>query len=241
MRNAPSTIIMASLLALATASPACIPTAAFAESANVAATEQHELVTQATFTAKRFADDPGISWVRRNVGTVKGIFIIPEQVKGAFMVGGAGGNGVMLARNQDGSWSYPAFYGTGSISFGFQAGGDVSEIVLLVMTEKGLNAFKNDSFKLGADISVTAGPVGAGAKAATADVLAFSRQKGLYGGVSIQGTVISARGEWNNAYYGQSVTPAQILFGKTVTNLDSDPLRQAVAALATPSQTSGMR
>jgi lipid-binding SYLF domain-containing protein len=233
---------MALLSALSAASPALLPQTAFAaEKASQAATEQQELISQAKFTAQRFENDPGIAWVRRNVGMVKGIFIIPEQVKGAFVVGGAGGSGVLLARRPDGTWSYPSFYGTGSVSFGFQAGGDVSEIVLLVMTEKGLNAFKNASVKLGADVSVTAGPVGAGAKAETADILAFSRQKGLYGGISVQGTVISARNEWNSTYYAKPVTPAQIMFGHDVTNPAAEPLREAVAALAMPQQTEGMR
>jgi len=230
-------LVMASVLALSTAAPAFAADTAPVKQSEAA--KQQELVTQARYTAQRFADDPGIEWVRRNVGTVKGVFIMPEQIKGAFMFGGAGGNGVMLAHKEDGSWSYPAFYGTGQVSFGFQAGGQVSELVLLIMTEKGLNAFKNTSLKLGADISVAAGPVGAGAKAATADVLAFSRQKGLYGGVSIEGTGITALNDWNAAYYGKNVTPAEILFGKAVSNSSAEPLRQAVAALSTPRQTTG--
>jgi lipid-binding SYLF domain-containing protein len=193
--------------------------------------KQQELVTEAQYTAHRFADDSGIEWVRKNVGHVKGVFIIPEQIKGAFMVGASGGSGVMLAHRKDGAWSDPGFYTMGSLSFGFQAGGEVSEIVLLVMTDKGLDAFKNTSVKLGADVSVAAGPVGAGAKAATADVLAFSRQKGLYGGVSVEGAVITTRDEWNTAYYDKPMTPGQLLFTKSPGNPNAEGLRREVAQL----------
>lgn len=194
-------------------------------------TKQHELVMEARATAQRFADDPGIEWVKRNVGRVKGVFIVPEQVRGAFMIGASGGSGVMLSRQSGNTWSYPAFYTMGSLSFGFQAGGKVSELVLLVMTDNGLDAFKDTSVKLGADVSVAAGPIGTGAKAETADILAFSRGKGLYGGVSLEGAVITARDEWNTAYYGKRVSPAQILFDRGTANADANPLRQAVAQL----------
>jgi lipid-binding SYLF domain-containing protein len=108
------------------------------------------------------------------------------------------------------------------------------------MTDKGLNAFKDTSVKLGADISVAAGPVGTGAEAQTADILAFSRSKGLYGGVSLQGAVITARDEWNTAFYGKPMTPSQILFQKTAIKPEAEPLRRDVARLfGGASQTTG--
>jgi len=241
-RNNSIALIAASVFALSSGLPAMAAestTKTKTEASSTAITKQQELVNEAQATAQRFADDQGIEWVRKNVGSVKGVFIVPEQVKGAFMIGGSGGSGVLLALHPDKAWSYPAFYTMGSLSFGFQAGGQVSELVLLVMTEKGLNAFKNTSVKLGADISVAAGPVGAGAKAATADILAFSRQKGLYGGVSVEGAVIGARNEWNEAYYGKALTPAQIVFDKTVHNPKADPLRQSVAELFSGSPPTG--
>jgi len=81
----------------------------------------------------------------------------------------------------------------------------------MVMTEKGLNAMLSTEFKLGADVAVAAGPVGASAKAQTADVLAFGRSKGAFGGVSIEGAVIAPRDKWNNAYYGKPAGPVEIL------------------------------
>ena len=93
------------------------------------------------------------------------------------------------------------------MSFGFQAGADASEVALLAMTDRGVNALLSTSVKLGADASVAAGPVGVGVRAATAtsasDIVSFSRSKGLYGGVSVDGAVVAPRGALNSAYYGQ--------------------------------------
>ena len=108
---------------------------------------------------------------------------------------------------------------------GLQIGADASEIILMVMTEKGLTAMLSTEFKLGADVSVAAGPVGASAKAQTADVLAFGRSKGAFGGISIEGAVISPRDKWNAAYYGKPVSPVDILVRRTVSNPQADSLR----------------
>lgn len=195
--------------------------------------EQQATVNKAVDTVKRFAADPDMQWFRNNVGRAKGILIVPVSVKGGFIIGGSGGIGVFLARGEANDWSYPAFYQLASVTFGLQAGGDVSEIMMLVMSEKGRNALLTREFKLGGEISVAAGPVGAGAEAQTADVLAFSRTKGgVYGGLNIEGSVVNPKDNWNGLYYGQPVTPSQILVGRTVTNPNADLLRTAVAAAA---------
>jgi len=114
-----------------------------------------------------------------------------------------------------GQWSKPAFYTIGGASFGLQIGGQASEVVLLAMTERGANTLMTNSFKLGADAGVAAGPVGMGAQAATAnlsaDILSFSRSKGLYGGISLDGAVVATRDALNDAFYGQKVTAVDIL------------------------------
>jgi SH3 domain-containing YSC84-like protein 1 len=195
--------------------------------------EQQATVNKAVESVNRFAADPDMKWFRNNVGKAKGILIVPVSVKGGFIIGGSGGIGVFLARGEASDWSYPAFYQLASVTFGLQAGGDVSEIMMLVMSEKGRNALLTREFKLGGEISVAAGPVGAGAEAQTADVLAFSRTKGgVYGGLNIEGSVVNPKDNWNGLYYGQPVTPSQILVGRTVTNPNADPLRAAVAAAA---------
>jgi lipid-binding SYLF domain-containing protein len=195
--------------------------------------EQQATVNKAVESVNRFAADPDMQWFRNNVGKAKGILIVPVSVKGGFIIGGSGGVGVFLARGEANDWSYPAFYQLASVTFGLQAGGDVSEIVMLVMSEKGRNALLTREFKLGGDVSVAAGPVGAGAKAQTADVLAFSRTKaGVYGGLNVEGSVVNPKDDWNNLYYGQTVTPSQILVSRAVTNPKAEPLRAAVAAAA---------
>ena len=193
--------------------------------------DQQELVDKCATTFRSLMADPNMGWLRTHIQSAKGIFICPKYMKGAFIFGADGGSGVLLGRdNRTGEWSYPAFYGMGSISFGFQAGAEVSEIVLLVMTDNGMDALLSTSFKLGADASVAAGPVGAGAKAQTTDILAFARSSGLFGGISIEGAVITSRDSWNRIYYGRDVRPVDIIIRRNVSNPGADTLRQLVAS-----------
>lgn len=193
--------------------------------------DQQQLVTEAQFTAQNFVGAPDLAWVHQNMGRAKAIMIVPQLVKGGFVVGGSGGSGVLLVHEQGNVWSYPAFFTMGSASVGFQIGGEVSEIVLMVMTDRGMNGLKNTNFKLGGDINIAAGPVGAGAAADTADIVAFSRSKGLYGGLNVEGAFISPRNDWNTSYYGKSVTSAEIIEGADVQNAGAEPLRDTVAKL----------
>ena len=110
----------------------------------------------------------------------------------------------------------------------------MSEVVIVVMTEKGLNSLLSSSFKIGGDASIAAGPVGAGAKSTvTADLISFSRAKGVYGGVNLDGTVVHTERRWNDAYYGgKNLLPPDILIRKTVQSPKSAPLLTAVARAA---------
>ena len=198
--------------------------------------EQQALVENANASAKRFSADPDMAWFREHLDDAEGLLIIPTSIKGGFIIGGSGGSGVMLARRPDIEWSYPAFYTMGSVTFGLQIGGEVQEIVLVIMSKAGRDAMLTNEFKLGADISVAAGPVGAGAKAQTADVLAFSRTKGgLYGGLNLEGAVIATREGWNRTYYGEDVRAIDILITGTASNPGADPLRETVADIDTTS------
>lgn len=190
-----------------------------------------KLVDDAQYTIQRFADDKELAWVHEHIGSVKGIMIVPQEVKGGFVLGGSGGNGVLLARDGSNKWSAPAFYTMGSVTFGLQAGAEVSEIVLLVMTDKGMDALKTADVKLGGEVSVAAGPVGAGAQAQTADIIAFSRSKGLYGGLNLEGAVVTPRSAWNAAYYGHDIKPSQILADEGTGMGKASALREAVASL----------
>jgi lipid-binding SYLF domain-containing protein len=162
------------------------------------------------------------------------VFIMPQLLKGGFILGGSGGNGVFFAREGVGQpWRGPAFYTVGGISFGLQAGAEVSEVLMLVMTRRGMTTMLKSNVKLGADANIAIGPVGAGAEAATAwlsaDLLVFSRSKGLYGGISLQGSVVGTRDTLNHAFYGRPVSPADILIGGAATNDKANGLLLSVA------------
>ena len=190
------------------------------------------LVDKARLSFNDLAADPNLTWLRNNLKTAKGILLVPEQFKAGFIFGGSGGSGVLLARDGNGAWSQPAFYGMGAGSVGFQIGAQVAEVALLIMTKKGVDALLSANVKLGGDISVAAGPVGAGAQVATADILAFARTKGLFGGVSVEGSVIGPRHALNRAYYGREASPVDILIRRDVKNEHATELVAAVTKMS---------
>ncbi|MCP5373032.1 MAG: lipid-binding SYLF domain-containing protein [Hyphomicrobiales bacterium] len=193
--------------------------------------EPQALVTAADESLKRFVADPEMTWFRDHAPQARALLIVPKMVRGGFIFGGSGGRGVLLARDpKTGDWSQPAFYAIGSMTFGLQIGAELSEVILVVMTDAGVDSLLSTSFKLGGDVSVAAGPVGAGAKAATADVLAFSRSKGLFGGLNVEGAIVNAKPDWNQAYYGRPTSATDILIRRQVSNPGSATLRGTVAA-----------
>jgi SH3 domain-containing YSC84-like protein 1 len=208
-------------------------TAWVAPSAN-AQPDPQAAVAASEATLANFLRDPDMDWLQRNFHRAKAIMISPEIVKAGFIFGGSGGRGVVLARDaKTGKWSGPAFYNLATASVGFQAGIAVSEGVALVMTEKGLNSLLATSFKLGGDASVAAGPVGAGAKSdIVADIITFSRSKGVYGGLNFDGTVVTPSDEWNDKYYGKKVLPPDILVRGAVHNKSADKLVAQTTAAA---------
>jgi lipid-binding SYLF domain-containing protein len=186
--------------------------------------EEQELLSQAETTFNNFVRDPDMTWLQRHFASAKAIVIAPKVVKAGWIFGGSGGRAVVFARDpRSGRWMGPAFYNVGAASVGFQAGVDVSETITLVMTDKGLNTLLSNSVKLGGDASVAAGPVGAGANAdVTTDFVAFSRSKGVYGGLNLEGTVIAVANDVNRNYYGSPVLPPDILVTGRAHNHDSD-------------------
>src|SRR6185295_7226143 len=157
------------------------------------ASESEELVEKAEATFKNFQLDPQMSWIREHLRDARAVMIAPEVRRAGFIVGGSGGRAVLVARDPaTGSWSGPAFYTLATASIGFQAGIDRSETVMLVMTDKGLNALLSSQLKLGGDVSIAAGPVGKGGERGfTTDVVAFSRARGIYGGINLDGTLVN--------------------------------------------------
>lgn len=191
--------------------------------------ESESLVDRATAVVQSFAVDPNLGWFRDKVKQAKALLIIPQSLKGAFVIGGAGGSGVLVVQDAaSGEWGYPAFYTLGSVSFGLQAGAEASEVILMVMTERGMEKLLASSFKLGADVTLAAGPIGAGHAAQTADILSYSRSKGAFAGVSFDGAIVKTRDKRNEAYYGQPASPTDIIIRKSVSNPHADNLRQAV-------------
>lgn len=191
-----------------------------------------DLVDKATIVVNSFSADPDLDWFRKKVPEAKALLIIPQELKGAFLIGGSGGSGVLIARDEKtNEWGSPAFYSMGSLSIGFQAGGTSSEIILMIMSEKALDGLLTSSLKLGADITIAAGPIGGGTTAQIADILSYSRSKGAFAGMSLDGAVVTTRGDLNEAYYGEKVSPADILVRKEVTSAQADALRIAVQAV----------
>ena len=199
-------------------------------SSNPTQDETQARVDAAKTTLSNFMRDPEMSWFRDNVGRARAVMVSPQILQAGFIFGGSGGAAMVIARNRSGSgWNGPAFYHIAEGSFGLQAGAQASEMVALVMTEKALNSLLSTSFKLGGDVSIAVGPVGAGTGAPiTADMVVYTRSKGLYGGINLDGTVISLDDARNRAYYGRAVTPVEILVTRSVSNPSGATLAQAV-------------
>ncbi|MET0154115.1 MAG: lipid-binding SYLF domain-containing protein [Candidatus Binatia bacterium] len=189
-----------------------------------------DLVSEARSALLDFSVDPNQGGFRDTAKHAKAVLVIPRLRKGGLIVGGSGGSGVLLARDpQSGAWSYPAFYTMSSVTVGAQIGGEVAQMILVVMSERGLDSLLASSVKLGTAVEVAAGPVGTGTSAATADILAYSRSKGLFGGATLEGAWVTEREGWNQEYYGQSVRSIEILRNRKVSNAQADPLREVVA------------
>ncbi len=216
---------------------AALVVAVIATSPALAETKAAEIVDKAKLSVESMAGDEQIGqYVQRHMKNAKGVLVVPQMIKGAFMIGGEGGSGVMLVKGKDGSWSYPAFYTLGAVSFGLQVGGSASEVMLLLMTDKGVNAIVDgNKIKLGADLGVAAGPVGGGAEAAvtlgSADVIVYSVSKGAYLGISLEGSVIEPRESLNKEYYGAEIGTKAIVIERKYSNPHANPLRAALAAV----------
>lgn len=198
-------------------------------------TEAHNLVEQSAITLNRFNSDPNMEAFRDLAKRSRAIIIIPQMLRGGLVVGGTGGNGILMARNmKTGHWMGPAFYGIGSITFGLQVGAEASEVIMIILTDKGLKTMLSSSFKLGADVTIAAGPIGMGTKATTADILAYSISKGAFGGFTIEGAVMQTKVDWNRMYYNKQVSTADILLSGTAVSDHSAQLKELITGIAAP-------
>ena len=148
--------------------------------------------------------------------------VIPSEIKAAFVIGGTYGRGVLVCRKHgDGPWGAPSLFTLGGANVGFQIGGKATDVVFLVMNPEGTKKLLQDSVKLGAELSVTAGPVGRTAEGATdaqlhAEILSYSRTRGLFAGLSLDGTVLKQDSDDNERLYGHKVNPKEILISGVV-------------------------
>lgn len=147
------------------------------------------------------------------------IAVIPEVVKAGLVIGGRRGKGLISVRSPDGTWSNPSFITLTGGSIGFQAGVQSADVILVFRTKKGVDNIINGKFTLGADASVAAGPVGRSAQASTdeqlkAEIFSYSRARGLFAGVSVDGAVLSIDHKANQAAYGRNTTPRAVFEGR---------------------------
>ncbi len=203
--------------------------------------EAQKLVKASLASLNNFAVDPDMRSFQKHLKRAKGFLIIPTFYKGGAGLGGSFGTGVLLRKYPNESqmdisvmdqWSYPAFYSMGSVTLGLQVGGEVAEIIMVVMTNRGLDAFLSTKLQLGADASIAAGPVGKGTQLATSDIVIYSRGKGAFGGLTLEGSLITARDKLNSAYYDKRASPVDILITGKVANIQAADLRARLTQLS---------
>jgi len=168
------------------------------------------------------------SGASRYLTRAKAIIIVPSLVKVGFILGGQGGDAVLLRRNGK-IWSYPAFYSMGSPSFGIQAGIDSAQVVLLIMTDRALKAVEQDRFKLGSEAGLAIFMAGgnAGDPSYQEDIIGWARADGLYAGVAVNDSTLQQEPRWNSEYYDREY-PIEDVFAGKVCNSDADTLRKAL-------------
>lgn len=195
------------------AAAAAIAVSFFAAPAQAANTR--ELLAHADATVTTLRHDSVFGDARHNLRGARAVLIFPSLVKGGFIFGAEGGDGVLLRRSGRG-WSSPAFYSMGSASFGFQAGLQDAQVVMVIMTDRALRAIERSKFKFGAGAGLTVVTLGAGVEGATSanaggDIVLWSKSKGIYGGISINGSVVAPESDTNADFYGRDVSVSDIL------------------------------
>ena len=191
---------------------------------SLAVADEHpgiQKIHQAEAVLKMSATAPDKGIPRALLQRAECIGVFPGLTKGAFVVGGEFGRGVFTCRQKNGAMGAPAFFTMGGGSFGWQFGGEQADLVLLIMNEDGVKHLLQDKFTLGGEVSAVAGPVGRTAEAATdaqmhAEILSWSRSRGIFLGASLQGSVIKPDKSVTEEFYGKPVTANDLLVGQSV-------------------------
>ncbi|AHJ63938.1 putative membrane associated protein [Granulibacter bethesdensis] len=206
-----------------------------------AQSEQQAIVDRATLTVQDMLGPAHSSDRINTLKRARAVMICPQSFRAAFIFGGAGASCVLSARDGAGSWSAPAFFSMSSVSFGLQIGIQDSQIMLMIMNDKALSAIMDKQFKFGGDASLSVATFGAGVEgdvtaALRADIIGFSKSRGLFGSVALNGTFLTTDTDANRAYYGQALAARQIVIQMQVNNPGADPLRTILARYGTPGQ-----
>jgi lipid-binding SYLF domain-containing protein len=209
--------------------------AALMASSAAYASEETNLVDHATRVADHMKSDPAFAAAQDMLHRAKAVLIIPALVKGGFVFGAEGGDGVLLKHNGHGSWSAPAFYEMGSASFGLQIGLEKAEIVMLIMSDRALRGIEQSDFKIGAGGGITVVNLSSGAEGATSgngsgDIVVWTSATGAYGGLTFNGSIIKTKHEWNTGFYGHDVSVHDILMGR-VSTPEARPLQDELASI----------
>lgn len=190
----------------------------FASTAQARPTEDERL-QQAVKVLDEVMRMPENAIPQRLLSDAYAVAVVPEVVKAGLVVGGRHGRGVIAVRQADGSWSTPSFISLTGGSIGFQAGVQATDVVLVFRSERGVDSIVNGKFTLGADAAVAAGPVGRMAQASTdgqlkAEIYSYSRSRGLFAGVALDGAVLSIDHRANVRAYGRDTTPRAVFEGR---------------------------
>jgi len=201
------------------------------------ASEQDDTVKNATVVLDKIMEIPESAIPPSLLSNAYGIAIIPGVIKGAFIIGGRYGEGVLLVRGSGGGWSNPSFLSIGGGSFGWQIGGQSTDVVLVFKSPASIENIKKGKFTLGADAAVAAGPVGRRVEGATdvmlkAEILSYSRSRGFFAGVSLEGSVLNILWEDNGSYYGRNATVDDIFSGRVQGPASAAALRRTLEKYA---------
>ena len=190
-----------------------------ATTAAVAGQREDVRADDAVRVVKQIQSIPESAIPDRLLDEAKAIVVVPDTIKAGFMLGGRRGLGLMSVKSPDGTWSNPVFVKLAGASFGLQAGVQSADVILVFRSERGVDSIVNGKFTLGADAGIAAGPVGRNAAAATdgalkAEIWSWSRARGLFAGVALDGAVLSIDNGANRSAYGSGTTPRAVFEGR---------------------------
>ena len=190
-------------------------TLVIASTAFAANTIPEQIISDAKAMLKEISEQEDSSGMEDTLRGSYAVAIVPSMVKAGLLIGGTYGEGLIL-RRENGKWYGPSFYNIGGASFGLQAGAQEVALLMAVINERGVDAFLSSRTKLGGDVSIAAGPVGRRAEAATdaqakASIYSYSISKGLFAGLSLDGSVISISVKRNKEYWGESISASDAL------------------------------